>query len=477
LGTIDSFYLAKENNEDNSHIHMENSGDSIFITKFPLEVFPTKITNFVKEVSESLQCPIDFIAVPLLVCAATAIGTSKEIEVKEGWREGPRFYCAIVAEPGSKKTPALSRALSVIYEMQNEIEESYKKDLINYENEKLLYEVALDNWRRNAKSPINSSINPPVKPNEPRGQQLITTDATWEALAETLENNPRGILFHRDELSGWVKGMDQYRAKGADRQNWLSIWSGESITINRKGRRTNITRPLVNVIGGIQPDVLEDLIDQGREDGFVDRILFSFPHSFPSYWTDKGISTQLIQNYKEVIQRLFKEQKQIIKMDEDAKSLFKVWHDELQKEINYPGFPVNLKGAWSKFVGYSVRLVLVVHCLRYECNETQFENIDKESMRLTIKLMNYFKSHTKKVYDILKADEQTKNVIRAVNYIKEKGVNGVIKLRDFQKSNVCGVKTKSDVLKIFTHMENLGYGKIESKDNVSGRKSIFFKLE
>ncbi|MGM0806470.1 MAG: DUF3987 domain-containing protein [Bacillota bacterium] len=206
------------------------------------------------------------------------------------------------------------------------------------------------------------------------------------------------------------------------------------------------------------------------------RILFSFPHSFPAYWTDKGISAQVIQSYKEVIQSLYKEQKEIIKMDEQAKLLFKVWHDELQKEINNPGFPVNLKGAWSKFVGYTARIVLVLHSLRYECDETKCENIDKDSMLLTIKLMSYFKSHTKKVYDILKADEQSKNIFRAVNYIKEKGVNGVIKLRDFQKSNVCGVKTKADVLKIFTQMEKMGFGKMESKENISGRKSIIFKL-
>ncbi|MGM0806469.1 MAG: DUF3987 domain-containing protein [Bacillota bacterium] len=64
-------------------------------------------------------------------------------------------------------------------------------------------------------------MNPPEKPSEPQGQQLVTSDATWEALAEILENNPRGIMFHRDELSGWVKGMDQYRAKGADRQDLI----------------------------------------------------------------------------------------------------------------------------------------------------------------------------------------------------------------------------------------------------------------
>jgi hypothetical protein len=30
------------------------------------------------------------------------------LQVKPGWREGPRLFTAVVADPGSKKSPALA---------------------------------------------------------------------------------------------------------------------------------------------------------------------------------------------------------------------------------------------------------------------------------------------------------------------------------------------------------------------------------
>ena len=71
----------------------------------------------------------------------------------------------------------------------------------------------------------------------PAYHQLYCTDATIEALAQALEQNPRGVLFLRDELAAWAKGMNQYKGgKGADREHWLSFWNGSPVLINRKSR-------------------------------------------------------------------------------------------------------------------------------------------------------------------------------------------------------------------------------------------------
>ena len=39
--------------------------------------------------------------------------------------------------------------------------------------------------------------------------QLLTVDATVEALASVIASNPRGVLMERDELTGWVLAMNQ----------------------------------------------------------------------------------------------------------------------------------------------------------------------------------------------------------------------------------------------------------------------------
>jgi hypothetical protein len=59
---------------------------------FPVEVFPTPLRRFIREVAEALPCLPDFVGVPLLAVLGTAIGTSRVLEVKPGWLEGPRRH-------------------------------------------------------------------------------------------------------------------------------------------------------------------------------------------------------------------------------------------------------------------------------------------------------------------------------------------------------------------------------------------------
>ena len=67
-------------------------------------------------------------------------------------------------------------------------------------------------------------------------KQILTTDSTIEALKDILSANPHGIIFPADELTAWVRSMSQYKAgRGDDRQQYLSIWSGTQLVINRKG--------------------------------------------------------------------------------------------------------------------------------------------------------------------------------------------------------------------------------------------------
>src|SRR5262249_52450211 len=137
---------------------------------------------------------------------------------------------------------------------------------------------------------------PPV-PDEPDlPERFVTVDATVESLAPLLEANPRGLLMPQDEGVGWVRGMGQYKGgRGNDRQLWLSNWSGKSHMVDRKGQGLvpiSIPRPFVNVICGIQPDMLSELADhQGRKEGFFDRILFVLPPaSSGADWTEGTVS-------------------------------------------------------------------------------------------------------------------------------------------------------------------------------------------
>ena len=82
----------------------------------------------------------------------------------------------------------------------------------------------------------------------------MTSDATVEKLGEILNENPRGLLVLRDELSGWLRTLDRSGREG-DREFFLESWNGTgSYTFDRIGRGTvRVGSMTVSLFGGIQP--------------------------------------------------------------------------------------------------------------------------------------------------------------------------------------------------------------------------------
>jgi Protein of unknown function (DUF3987) len=93
---------------------------TITVEPFPVDVLPAPMRQLVQEGAAALPCPPDFIAVPMLSAAGAAIGNSRALEIKPGWIEGPRIYSAIVADPGSKKSPAAELAMAPTYATQRQ---------------------------------------------------------------------------------------------------------------------------------------------------------------------------------------------------------------------------------------------------------------------------------------------------------------------------------------------------------------------
>src|SRR5918997_22050 len=83
--------------------------------------------------------------------------------------------------------------------------------------------------------------------------------------------------------------------KGGDRQAFLSQWAGTPLKIDRKGQETVfVPRPCIGVAGGVQPELLKDLADEGgRRDGFVERILWEVTPCPPARWTDDTVQEEL----------------------------------------------------------------------------------------------------------------------------------------------------------------------------------------
>src|SRR5918994_6064481 len=188
-------------------------------------------------------------------------------------------------------------------------------------------------------------------------ERTVVDDTTVEALSRVLKESPRGVLVGKDELDGWIRGMDQYKAggKGSDRQFWLSAWNSDPITVDRKGapEALMVSEPFVGISGGIQPEVLKDL-SRGPEDGMLDRFLCAYPEPVAPGWRDAHITEAAELRYANLYKQLRMRHldsdefgdplPQKLVFSPSAKAVLVDVINEHAREMCRPGFPASLKG-------------------------------------------------------------------------------------------------------------------------------------
>jgi hypothetical protein len=101
----------------------------------------------------------------------------------------------------------------------------------------------------------------------PTVRALLAEDTTIEKLQEWMSENPRGLLYLRDELASLFEfGRYSNGTGAAERANFLEFYEGGPLTIGRMTRTTSIDNCALSIIGGIQPHRLADfkgLADDG----------------------------------------------------------------------------------------------------------------------------------------------------------------------------------------------------------------------
>ena len=408
--------------------------------QFPLDVFPGEIAKFVSQAAAALPCPPDYVGLPLLVVIGSHIGPHRPLKAKNSWQQYPSIYGAIVGETGSLKTPALDLVLEPARKRDKELQKQYQRELKEHEKQVRLA-------RKN-------NAEPPPKP-QPR--QLLTTDTTIESLADVLGNNPDGVLIYRDELTGWVRSLNQYKGgKGADREFWLSAWSSQDYTVNRKGQDPlRITKPFISVVGCLPPDMVADLAERhGREDGFLDRILFAFPDPVPVRWTDADIPPQAIRNYSRCCNKVAKLPPATLELSPAARDEFEVWYNAHNAEQ----VEAVVRGSWAKLNGYCLRFANILHHLHHVCGETnQAEIVGEETIKKAIDLVTYFKSSIRRTFNHMNADKSQNRLARVLSLIHTSRDNKV-RGRDLQVAKIA--KNSEQATELLEQLARYGLGTI-----------------
>jgi hypothetical protein len=163
----------------------------------------------------SLKGAVSAFRLPVLSGAAAMIGNSRSIRLKEDYIEPSIIWTANIAPTGDGKSPVLQAATAPVRMREIGL---IKK---NKEADKT-FEEASAKWEAKTKKERVGG----EKPEKPALLTCWLDDATTEAVALRLKDNPRGALLPKDEFSHWFESMDQYHDRGgADVSRWLSIWT------------------------------------------------------------------------------------------------------------------------------------------------------------------------------------------------------------------------------------------------------------
>lgn len=396
------------------------------VEAFPMKALPEVFRPWVADVAERMNCPADFVAVPLIVAAASLVARHVGIrpQARTDWTERGNLWALIVGRPGIMKSPAMTQGLAPLHRLEARAAEVHRLALDDHAQgaalRKLRAEAGLKKARaeltKNAGADVADLLRSEVEGDEPVRRRYVVADATYEKLGEIFVANPGGVLSVRDEMRGLFLHLACEESATA-RGFYLQAWSGGSYCFDRIGRGTLAVEDVrLSMIGGIQPGPLCEQVLQARrgaaDDGMIERFLIAWPDS-PGTWrnVDRWPDTEARRGAWAAFDRLdaltpeavgaaadtgiegVENGLPFLRFADEAREAFAEWRAELEAKL-LGSEAAGLEGALSKFRHHVPALALALHV------------VDGGSGPVTLgptiralALAAYFESHARRLHD------------------------------------------------------------------------------
>lgn len=353
---------------------------------FPLEVFPESLVGVIERFSNSLGVEREVICSAMLTIVSSAIGNTIRVSPKYGYEVSVFIWLIIIAISGYGKTPAISTLVRPIEKRQAKAYREYSKKLKSYK----------ESLRKPKQGVATENVEEPIL------EHLFASDTTVEALGDIFENNPRGILIHRDELAGLILGLNQYKGgAGNDRQHYLELFNGMTWKIDRKTGVKFIPNVGASIIGGIQTATMPKVFNvDAIGEGLLPRFILQNTEHKPRKFERQGVEPDDLKLWEDILEKCYQislvlndngfVDPKVLILGEDALSLFEEFHNNYMNLS--PFLSDNAKSFLPKLIMYCLKCAGILHILEWlETGNTQINNsIQAGTMERAIKLTKYF---------------------------------------------------------------------------------------
>lgn len=429
------------------------------VEQFSLDLLPQQLRPYVEDTAERVSCPIDFVAVSIVVVLGSVIGTACGIcpKARDNWVVTPNLWGVLVGPPTSGKTPAMDSAMRFLKVLKSESAKQKAKAQQQYLAEQAIYEakksslekqmktladqsakehkpltkyksvgaakqvekeIDIEEHKNNAWERLQQRYAELAAPQKLSFRKFDVNDITMEKLQEHMAENSHGILVSQDEIAGFIKRQDDPQ-NAAEKAFHLQAWNGlGSYELERIGRGTIFARRVcTSMLGGIQKAKLYPLVAStvygSNNDGFLQRFQMAVMPDlapwvnidrYPDYAASEMVSN-VIRNLtaidKSFGSEIHDEDIAILRFSEDAQELFNAWINGLMNDKARTEPCTALGEHLAKYKKLMPALSLIFHLVHTVGEGAQTSEVCAECAGRAMDWCSYLESHARRIYGIV----------------------------------------------------------------------------
>jgi len=366
-----------------------------------------------------------------------------KLQVKSSYEDSylisPNFYSLMVGYSGSMKSAAMKTAYEPLINLEAAENKRFQEEVKNNKSRdhtikgfnafakkesnkkiKKLLEISNREEFEYQFENISSDLDDMLIPCEMKAQKIYSTSqVTLPALVKLLSENPNGFVILTDEINGLLekttkKDGQEYRSFLLEAYDGNKPFNKDTLN---KGRVT-IEKPLLSIVGTIQPQVLEPYIavlkrENTAGDGWYNRFLLTaYPDSSVFHFEgDIDANPQSVNYFNDLVCKIDELEQlnsniepfdRFIVPAKLAQSSLDKWSEQLARKIHDKDTSSLMVGVYSKSHEMTLKVSLVFEVIDSFSREDQKFNLSEVSdknIKRAIKFVSYLHSHLSKVFD------------------------------------------------------------------------------
>jgi hypothetical protein len=184
------------------------------------DALPAGWSDWISCEATACGCPRDYVAAGMIGAASAWIGNARRVAATADWNEPAQLWFALIGAPSAGKTPALRPMIDASRALESDAEPEWQRACAQHERDAEAAKALKEVWRAEVRSAATRGVELPSPPGDveepprPPRPRLVAMDSSTEELQRLLADAPRGLLYVRDELAGWLGGFDRYSGCG-----------------------------------------------------------------------------------------------------------------------------------------------------------------------------------------------------------------------------------------------------------------------